>query len=905
MRWFDHPFRKTAAEKQLDSELRFHLEQGVAENIAAGMSPGEARRRAQIEFGGMEAVKEDCREARRVHIIETLIQDVRYGVRMLRRNPGFTVVAVLTLALVIGANTAIFSLIDAVMLRPLAVQEPGKLLILRWTAREAPKSNGSVYWAGCPIDADYSDRQACSFSYPMFEQIRSGQKALSAISGVAGSVRLRESIDDHLSYVQGEFVSGDFFTTLGVSAALGRTFTPSDDTPGAEPVVLLSYRYWDRHLGRDPSILGKFIFFEGRPFRVAGVTAGGFTGLDPGLANDVWLPLAFASQVLPGWGFEQLEARSLWTQIVVRTKRGVTLAQAESALTSIFAGSAASVPGAIFKSEDDPQVELLSVGRGLTTLRREFSRPLMLLMIAAGIVLLTACANLAGLMTARAARRQKEIALRFSLGASYGRIARQLLTESILIALQGGVLGILIAYWGAGALASFLSTNWVEPLQIDVRPDPSILGFTAAATVLTGILFGLGPIFRCRPKHLTPALNETGQNPQAGSSHFWFGNVLVVAQAALSIVVLVGAGLLVRTLANLESVKSGFDPRNVLLFDVDAALGGYKQPQLQSLYDQLQSRIEMLPGVVSASRSLVALVSWSNMTTMLRLTGASEEDAIRANELPVGTNFFETMRIPLTDGRLLVRRDFSSTAKPEPVVVNESLARRLFGSQNPVGRYLSDFDSKIPDWEIVGVVGDAKYADLRQPIQPTAYEPIRRGGTAFEVRAVGDPRTLIPSVRDAVAAINSAILVSGFRTQAEQIDQTLYQERLVSVLSSLFGLLTLVLVCIGLYGLLSYKVANRTHEIGVRMALGAQPRDILRLIARHGLALLFLGTLLGISVSVGVARFLKSLLYGVKPIDPFTLIGTVILLMAVAILACYMPARRAMRVDPMVALRHE
>jgi len=901
--------RREKLDRDLDDELQFHLAMREKKLLEAGATPEEARNAARQRFGNTTLTKERSRDMWSFVALETFWQDVRFGLRMLRKSPAFTAVAVLTLALGMGANTAIFSLIDAVMLRLLPVRDAQQLVILRWTAREEPKMTG-VSWPGCPGQESHSvvgKHMSCSFSYPAYEQIRSVQGVFSAISGFAGPVRFRATVGGKLSFAKSVFASGDFFSTLGLRPELGRLLEPSDDEPGAEPAVLLGYSYWIRQFDGDPSVIGKGIILEGDPFTIAGVATNGFTGLDPGVLVDMWLPLSSAPRVLPGWGFKSTDAASRWVEMVARIKPGTSLAQAESMLSGTFAATALHGPEPVFKVDDAPRIELPSIARGLATLRFNFSQPLFLLMAGVGLVLLLTCTNLAGLVLARSAARQKETALRHALGASRARLICQHLTESFLIAIAGGLLGAFFAYWGARSLAAFLAVNWVLPVQIDVRPDPWILGFTAVVAVLATLLFGLAPALRGARVDLTPILKGSGSMRSSGPPQLRLGSGLVFAQVALSVVVLAGTGLLVRTLANLESVKLGFDPRNVLLVDVDTATNlSQADPRIQTtILRDLQTRFAALPGVLSVSRSLFPLLSRSTMRTIIHLAGAPAESNVEGNELPVTPGFLETMRIPLLAGRTLTTTDLRSDAAPEPAVINQALAHKLFRSRNPLGGLLSEFGSRSPDYQVVGVVGDAKYGDLRSPIEPTIYEPVRRGGGSFELRTAGDPKGLITSVRQALDTFGGVVLVENIRTQEDQIEKTLYRERLFADVSGLFGFLALGLVCIGVYGLLSYQVARRTQEIGIRVALGAQARDVLRLVVWKGIVLVLAGTAVGIGVSAGVTRYLRSLLYNVTPTDPMTFVGVALALTLVALAACYIPARRATRVDPMVALRYE
>jgi predicted permease len=909
--WLRAMWQRPRLESEMDSELHFHI-QACAEDLErAGMPREEAMRQAKIQFGGLERVKEEGREARGLGFFDGLLQDLRYAVRVLRKSPGFTVVAIITLALGIGANTAIFSLINAVMLRSLPVPDPQQLVMLRYAARRDPDVNGGYFWGGCmeKREDSASAHVGCSFSHPMYEQIHAQQTVLSGVSAFIGSQDLHMAANGHRSdVVSGNFVSGDFFSTLRLKAELGRTLEPSDDTPVAAPVAVLGYGYWRSEFGADPSVVGKSVSLEGVVVTIVGVVARGFTGLDPSSSVELWLPLSCQPQMLPG-RFRWNIANTVWAEMVGRLKPGVTKAQAESALTAIFAPSVTSGPDALFKPEDAPRIELPGSARGLSTLRYLFSTPLFILMAAVSIILLLAVANVSGLLLARAAARRREIAVRLALGARRLRILRQLLTESLLLGFVAAALGILLAYWGVSALAAFFASNWQEHLGVDVHPDPLVLGFTVATAALAAVLFGLAPGLLGTRLDLAESLKGSPKDSAWASRTERrlgrLGSAMVVTQVVLSVVLVVGAGLLLRTLENLETMDVGFNTHNVLLVLVDPNIRDMSDPRIPRLCRELQTRFAALPGVVSASYSMTPLLSERNMFTQFAGPKAGLGSRIGSDELPVGTNFFETMHIPLLAGRTFTAADFQREAKPAPVIVNRRLARLLFGTNDPIGQRFSDFGSKTADYEVIGLVADAKYNDLRRSLQPNAYLPLERGGGAFEIRTAGNPRGLIPAVRAAVAEVNHDAVITQIETQLEQIDHTLYQERLFATLSGLFGLLALVLSCIGLYGLLAYEVTRRTHEIGVRMAIGAAQGDVLRLVLERGLLLAAVGVGIGLAAAAGLTRYLESLLYGIRPVDWPTYLGVAILLLLVALLACWIPARRATRVDPMIALRYE
>jgi predicted permease len=840
--------------------------------------------------------------------LQTLWQDIRYGLRMLAKNPGFTAVAVATLALGIGANTAIFSLVNAVMLQSLPVRHPEQLVVARWSAHGKPQDIGSSSYGDChSTEWRGPNYGGCSFSYPTFKEIRAEKDIFSSVSAFAGPANLDLSGNGPASMAEGELVSGDYFQTLGVRAALGRTLEPSDERPDAAPVVVLNYGYWQSAFGGASAAIGKTIRLNGVAFTIVGVTEPSFTRLTPGKSLDMWLPL---TQLVPlglPWGGRSLEARNWWLTLVGRLKQGTPLPQAQAAVSLLFRNQTLHGEKPALKDSDDPKVTLLPAQKALTGIRANFGEPLYLLMAAVGIVLLIACANVAGLMLARATAREKEMAVRLALGAGRGRVIQQLLTESLLLSVAGAALGVLLAYWGAAGLAGFLAANWYHPLEIDLQPDATVLLFTIGAALLTGIGFGLAPAFRGTRINVAPVLKENSGSlssaSHVGSRRFGLGSSLVVAQVALSMVVLIGAGLLLRTLEKLQSINPGFDTRNILLFSVDPTLAGYKEWNIQSVYDELDRRLAALPGVVSASYSSDALLDGGLWTSDVHVEGHGPGSTIETQMMATGPDFFETMRIPLVKGRTFRAADMRS--KQDVAVVNEAFVRKFLESRDPIGMHFGGTDPKDAQREIVGVVADTKYDDMRKADEPTAYIPLKKGQLTFALRTAAAPSALIPGVRKIVSDVDNNLPVFGVRTQSQTIDRLLFNQRLVARLSSLFGLLGLLLACIGLYGLLSYEVARRTREIGIRAALGAQRQDVLRMVIKQGLVLVVFGAMTGIIASFAVTRFLQSLLFGVRATDPWTFAAVCGLLVFVGALACYIPARRATKVNPVVALRYE
>ncbi len=894
-------FRKEQVRRELDEELNGFLEMAAVEKMKQGMSHKDALRHVRLERGSLDITKEAVRSAGWESFVETCWQDIRYGLRMLAKNPGFTGIAVLTLALGIGANTAIFSLLNAVMLSSVPVHDPQHLVVLKWSARSTPDWGYSNY-GDCDEGSQAARVGGCSLSYPVFREIRSKANVFSGLAAFAGPRQLSLSGNGPASIATAEFVSGDYFETLGVGSALGRTLQPADEAPDAESVVVLSYGYWRAAFGGNVSAVGKTVRLNGAQFTVVGVAEPRFTRLSPGKTGDLWISLTQVSRLNFDWGAGLPEDPGhWWLTTVARLNPSVSAAQAQAAVNLLFRDAALHGNKPVFKEANDPGMTVVPAQEGLTGIRSDLGAPIYILMAAVGVVLLITCANVAGLLLARGSAREREMAVRLALGAGRGRIIRQLLTESVLLSAAGAALGILFASWGAYSLAAFVSANWPSQLVIDVNPDARVLGFTAAVATLTGIVFGLAPAFRSARVDVTPALKESAGS-QAGSKRFRLSSSLVVAQVGLSVLVLVGSGLLVRTLVNLKSIDPGFDTHNVLLFGIDPTQAGYEPSRIQNLYRDLQTQLAVVPGVLSASYSRDVLLDGSRSSALIHIEGHSDAGVV-SEILSVGPGFFETMQIPVLEGRAFGVPDLDSTHAV--AIVNQRFARKFFAGRNPLGMHFVDPGAKGVEREIVGVVGDTKYDQLRKDVEPTAYVPLRAGSAYFALRTAGDTAAIIPAVRQVVTSEAQDLPLFGLRTQSETVDRLLFGERLVARLSALFGILALVLASIGLYGLLSYEVLQRTREIGIRSALGAQQRDVLRLVVGQGMGLALAGAVLGVCFAFGVTRYLQSLLYGVRPSDPATFVGVVLLLILVALAACGVPARRAARVDPVVALRYE
>jgi predicted permease len=914
-------------ENDANDELRFHLEKEVEQNIAKGMSAAEARRQALIAFGGVQQTRETLREVHRGRFFESLFQDLRYGWRMLRKSPAFTMIAVLTLALGIGANTAIFSLIDAILFRSMPVPEPGKLLVFQWRASHGPETRGYMNFGECEDQSDDAHPFGCSLPLPFFREVEAQKTVFSHVAGFASWQDLDLSGNGPATMVKNLFVSGDYFPTLGVQAYQGRLFVANDDRPEAPPVVVLNYGYWQSAFGGAPSAIGKTIKLNGVPFTIIGVTEPRFDALTLANKYDVWTPLARRSDLIPHLRPKNDQMDSFWILIVARIKPEVQVSQAQAAISLLFRNEMIKgVNKPIFKAEYNPSIELKSAPRGMGGSQKATLGPLYILMLCVAVILLIACANVAGLLLARSAGRQREIAVRLALGASRGRIIAQLLTESVLLSGSGGLLGLLIAVWGAKALVAMWSAKSFRPMPLGVHLDWRVLAFTAGVSLLTGLVFGLAPAFRGSDIGLSSSLKagsgDDAMGTQSRRRRITSGGILVSVQMALAIVVLVTAGLLVRTLNNLKSLDPGFETRSLLLFGVDPRLAGYKGPQVDNLYRDLQQKFEALPGVKSAAYSWVPLLGGGLSTTNFHRPGTpiDSKDKVDADVLPVGPKFFATMHIPILVGQDFTEVDFATAAAnsgdkpgkaPIPVIVNQLFVKKFLADKEPVGQLFGDEKAEepgepgYPGYRIVGVVGDAKYNQLRREIMPTFYQPNIGGDAFFELRTAGDPNAMLPAVRSIVGRENQDLALFRISSATEAIDRQLANDRMTAQLSSFFGVLALVLACLGLYGLLSYEVTRRTREIGIRMAIGAQSHNVIGLVLAKAVGLIIAGAAVGIGVALGVTRFLASFLYGVRAGDPLTLVLMAVLLAVVALAACYLPARRATKVDPLVALRYE
>ncbi len=838
-------------------------------------------------------------------MLEATLTDLRYGLRQLAKAPGFTTVAVLSLALGIGANTAIFTLINVVLLRMLPVKSPQELVslnIAELTARNFSRST------------DGNSRTA--FPYPSFLQMRERNQSLSSLFAFKSAGRLNAQVNGQAELARGQLVTANYFGALGVRLVLGRDFAEDDDRPGAEPVAIISYGYWQRRFGADPSLTGKRIVINSISFTIVGATTPEFFGLQAGSPVEVSMPFAVQPQIFPNMAEPGVSlftaADHWWIEIMGRLKPGVSEEQAQANLDFIFKQAVMEGirPGKANEALVLPALQVVAGGRGLEGLRNGFSKPLFILMTVVGVVLLIACANVANLLLARATTRQKEISVRLSMGATRARLVRQLLMESLLLSSLGGLLGLTLAYWGSNILVAMMQ-HGNEQMVLDLHPDMRVLAFTATACLLTGLLFGLAPAVRATRVDLAPSLKQSASNLGSDRQRMRLTRSLVVSQIALSLVLLFGAGLFIRTLIKLQTQNVGFTRDNLLLFGIAPREAGYKGARYANLCRDIQDRVAGLPGVKSATSSLHLLLSGSMRGLSISVPGYAPgvKENMSVQVLPVGTGFLSTMGITLLQGRDLTTNDDENARKVG--LINQTMALKYWRGRDPVGQH---FKMGKLDLEVAGVVQDAKYASLRRETSAVVYHPFVQDMDSmphmhFEVRTGGDATALIPSVRQIVRSIDSRLPLFDVKTQTQQIDELLLQERLFARLTGFLGTLALILVCVGLYGIISYSVARRTNEIGIRMALGAQRWSILGMVLREVLLLVGIGVTFGIAGSLATARLAEAtvsgLLFGLKITDATVMVFAAMVLVAVATLAGFLPARRASRVDPMVALRYE
>jgi macrolide transport system ATP-binding/permease protein len=815
---------------------------------------------------------------------DDMMQDLRFGFRMLLKNPGFTFIAVLTLALGIGANTAIFTLLDKVLIRTLPVEQPHQLVTFVRDGGGAP----------------------AIFSYPLYADLRDRNEVL---SGMVAYSQMPFSLSDgsQSERVIAQIVSGNYFAVLGVRPALGRVFLPEEDrTPGTHPVIVIGHGLWQRRFDADPAVIGKTLSLNGYRYTVVGVAPSEFTGTTRGTVNDVYVPIMMQAQTGPRRnGF--LDNRNAgWLQLIGRLKPGVSREQAQAALSILAEEPGQTSPGAKGSGISANRIFLMDGSRGHTDRIKDLSLPLKLLMGVVGFVLLIACANVANLLLSRASVRRKEIAVRLAVGAGRWRIVRQLLTESAILSVLGGCGGLLVARWLTGLLLGFQQQTNFVPRAFDGHLDGKALGFTLGVSLLTGIVFGLAPALQASRSDFVAALKEEAPGPGRAARQLSLRNLLVVVQVALSLVVLIGAGLCVKSLRALQAIDPGFEPAKVVTASFDLSQSGYDEPRGRQFIAQLSERVAVLPGVEAVS--LAHIVAFSDG---FWISGATPEgyqqqpgERLAFDFNPVSSNYFKTIGARLASGREFTTQD--TTDAPRVVMINEATARRYWPGQDAVGKRIIRGGGQF--FEVVGVIRDSKEKGLTVDPRPAIYMPLLQSYVpqlTLHVRTATDAQTMLAAVRREFQMLAPTLPIYNLGTLAQQKEGSLYTERLAAALLMLFGLLALSLAAVGIYGVLSYAVTERTREMGIRLALGARPRDLLRLVVGQGMILTLIGLIIGVGASFALTRLMENLLYGVSATDPLTFIVIPLLLAGVALLACWVPARRATRVDPLAALRYE
>jgi predicted permease len=891
--WFRVSSRRADFERQMQDEMRIHLELFQTDLRRRGVPEEEARRRALAEFGSVDARKEECRDAVGLRLVDELRGDVSYAFRLLGRSPAFTLVALLSLGLGIGANTAIFSLIDTVLVKTLPVDDPQRLFFVD---NSGGKSGGS---SGPP--------------YPCFERLRDHNRFLSGIAAFNGRM-FKVTIDGVPEWVRGQYASGSCFDLLGVRAIHGRLLTPADDAePGRGgpdgPVAVISDGFWTRRFGRDPAVLGKTVQVGTRWVTIVGVTPPGFLGLQVGAPLDITLPMMLVEQGLQS-------RQSWWLSVIGRLAPGATVEQARADLEALWDTYMTEVGIPRGKRDYFSGIALVPAAKGANELRRTYSEPLMIVMAIVGVVLLIGCANVANLLLARTTARQNEMAVRLAIGASRGRLVRQLLTEGVVLVSLGAGAGWLFARWGASFLVAVLAGP-TERVVLEPHFDLRVLGFTAGVSVATALLFSLAPALRATRV-------DAAKPGQAGATtHNRLGRTLVIAQVTLSVLLLCGAALFLRTLHNLNSVPSGFDRDGILTIQVEATVPGRtvtpKTPaefradhaRLGAIWSGFIERVREVRGASSAAvATMNPLAGWYRGVGIAihgPVSGPEKNRGISINQVTDG--YFETTGIRLLAGRFFTPHDRSGSLRV--AILNETAARAFFGAETPLHRKVNFPGQRVEDdFEIVGVVADARYRDLRTPDVSMAYIPLEQAidpitTAVVAVRGPGDVTRLAPAIRAIVTETVPGGFVTGIATMEQQVEMSLVRERMLALLATFFAALALILACIGLYGVMAYRVARRTREIGIRIAVGAKPQSVVWMMVREMLLLVTIGAALGTLASLGVNRFIAAQLFGVTPRDPAAIVIALSVLGCVTLIAGYVPARDASRIDPVKALRAE
>ncbi|HSS20419.1 MAG TPA: ABC transporter permease [Pyrinomonadaceae bacterium] len=896
-------FKKDRVEKDLSEEIQAHLDLMIELKIKEGLEPRDAQRQALVELGGIEQVKEQVRQGRLGRLIEDFWQDLRYALRTMRKSPVFAAVVVLSLGLGIGASATIFSIVDTLMLTVLPVQAPEQLYVLR-------EDDG-------PAVPGYSS------SYSLFERVRDHSQVFTGITTVGLVDRTDLTIiepggDADAGAVRVSLVSGNYFSVLSVNTVQGRSFTAEDDRlPGGHPVTVISYDFWKRKMAFAPDVVGRKLKLNDTTYTVLGVTPRGFSGDWVGRATDLWIPKMMQAQVMPE--YPSLKTGGL-LRIVARLKPGVTIPQAQAAVQLEYQEDLR----ALWPHPTPSQLHYMSrartiltpAGHGYAPQLETLAQSLGILAIAVAALLIISCANVANLLLARSSSRRREMSVRLALGAGSARITRQLLTESLLLSTLGGALGILFTLWGTRALSTAMgagpvqmdSRAQVSGWSFDFRPDWRMLLFTGTICLLTGVVFGFAPAFRRSKISLASALTKRGTDPAEAVGRFSFGKLLVISQVALSLLLLIGTGLFVRSLGNLKTNDLGFDRKHLLLVWTAPGRSGRQGSALANLIFAVQERVSSLPGVRAvggSNRGLLEGGDTGGNSDMMSVEGQEPKPGLQIMRVAVTPHFFDAAGMSLLAGRDLTEQD--SEGRPAVAIINQTMSRFWFGDQNPIGKRFRLGATEFT--EIVGVVRDAKHGTPRDA-RGVLYVPYRQvigmmRNSCLVVSANADPTTLSARVRQALRDVDPSLAVIRIDTVAEQLDDVLGQERLITWLVAFFGILAILLACIGLYGVISYTVARRTSEIGIRLALGATPAHVLRMVIKESLILVMAGIAVGVPITLFLTRLISSRLFGVSAADPLTIVATTLLIITVATLSAFLPANQASKVDPLVALRYE
>jgi predicted permease len=906
--WFRAVTREDDVRAQTDEELRFHIESHAADLMRIGTTRAEAMRRAAADLGSLTVNMENCRAAWGTRRFDELRADVRYALRMLGKSPGFVTIAVGSLALGIGANTAIFSIAKPVLLNRLHVPHPEQLRLFEWTTKSPDSVAHSVWGEVSPgLDGTYST----SFPYPVYQALSKQNHGLAELFAFKGAGRMDLSVDGEAEVVQTELVSGNYYQQMDVQPQLGRAIEPGDDeTPGASPVVTISDAYWARRFHRSPAVIGQTIRLNLTPMTIVGVNPQGFTGAkNVQVSPEVFAPMAMEPLLVthPWTGSLLTNSQKWWMQIMARTKPGSSDAAAQAELDAALRSAvlATTRPKA---GEAMPRLVLADGSRGLNGAGRELARPLYVLLALVGLVLLLACANIANLLLARSSARQREMTVRLALGASHGRIVRQMLTESFLLAAMGGAAGLLLGYAGQHLLlritASPDAVSWPEEWNW------SVFAFNAGLSIVTGLLFGIAPAWWATRTPVSSGLKES-MHTATSRRRGYSGKAIVGFQIAVSLLLVAGAGVFLQTLMNLHRVDPGFEAKNLVLFQIVPQGSRYPRDKQPWLYEQIEERLAALPGVESATASSVALLandrSMDNFVPEGRNADAHDQAKLDSY---VGNDYFATMRIPILAGRGFTAQDTATSLRVG--IINQALAKHDFPGQNPIGKTFSTTDSENHklSYRVVGVCANTRYANLRDEPPPIFYLNYKQApevtwAMTFAVRTRLSRAAITPELRRAVQLVDPDLPLMDVRSQSEQVDEITTTERIFASLTVGFGALALTLACIGIYGTMAFAVSQRTNEIGIRMALGASSQQVIWMVLGEASWMATLGLLAGVGGALALGRLIASTLYGLKAWDPATVVGSAMLLILVALAASWVPARRAANLDPMHALRHD